>query len=59
MDRIRETSRRGMWAALAHWNPEDLRRLADLFQRMVDDFVDYAAAHEPPEPPRTPVGHDA
>ncbi|MFD5317204.1 MarR family winged helix-turn-helix transcriptional regulator [Streptomyces sp. NPDC127098] len=59
VDRIRETSRRGMWAALSHWDTEDLRRLADLFQRMVDDFLDYAAANEPQEPSRAAAGHDA
>ncbi|GAB2921399.1 MarR family winged helix-turn-helix transcriptional regulator [Streptomyces mayteni] len=68
VDRIRQTSRRGMWDALGHWAPEDLGRLADLFQRMVDDFVDYAAeqearetrdAQESQETSRSPVGHDA
>ncbi|MFI8206623.1 MarR family winged helix-turn-helix transcriptional regulator [Streptomyces sp. NPDC085937] len=41
--RIRETGVRGMQAALAHWSPDDLRRLATLFHRMVDDFLAHAA----------------
>ena len=42
--RIRETGVRGMQAALAHWDPDDLRLLAGLFHRMVDDFLDHAEA---------------
>ncbi|PVE13723.1 MarR family transcriptional regulator [Streptomyces scopuliridis RB72] len=42
VDRIRETSRRGMQAALADWSPQDLQQLAALFHRMVDDFLGYA-----------------
>ncbi|MEU9553630.1 MarR family transcriptional regulator [Streptomyces werraensis] len=41
--RIRETGVRGMQAALAHWSEEDLRELATLFHRMVDDFLAHAA----------------
>ncbi|MBT3167178.1 MarR family transcriptional regulator [Streptomyces sp. Vc74B-19] len=41
--RIRETGVRGMQAALAHWSPDDLRQLATLFHRMVDDFLAHAA----------------
>ena len=37
--RIREVACRGMQGALAGWSPEDLRLLAELFHRMVDDFV--------------------
>ncbi|MEU0288997.1 MarR family winged helix-turn-helix transcriptional regulator [Streptomyces sp. NPDC052492] len=51
--RIRETGVRGMQAALAHWSPDDLRRLATLFHRMVDDFLAHAA-DEDTEP--TPTG---
>ncbi|MEU7382816.1 MULTISPECIES: MarR family transcriptional regulator [unclassified Streptomyces] len=40
--RVREAGARGMEAALADWSPEDLRRLATLFHRMVDDFLVYA-----------------
>ncbi|GAA4966377.1 hypothetical protein GCM10023238_37630 [Streptomyces heliomycini] len=46
--RIRETGVRGMQVALADWSPDDLRRLATLFHRMVDDFLAHAA--EEPEP---------
>jgi DNA-binding MarR family transcriptional regulator len=37
--RIREVGRRGIETALDDWSREDLRRLADLFNRLVDDFV--------------------
>ncbi|WP_326795740.1 MarR family transcriptional regulator [Streptomyces sp. NBC_01808] len=37
--RIRAVACRGMQGALAEWSPEDLRTLAELFHRMVDDFV--------------------
>ncbi|MEZ3182915.1 MarR family transcriptional regulator [Streptomyces pimonensis] len=50
--RIRETGIRGIQAALADWSPDDLRQLATLFHRMVDDFLAHAA--EEPEP-----AHDA
>jgi len=33
---------RGMQMALAAWSAEDLRRLAMLFHRMVDDFLAHA-----------------
>ena len=33
-----------MQVALSHWEPEELRQLATLFHRMVDDFL--AAAVE-------------
>jgi DNA-binding MarR family transcriptional regulator len=38
-ERVREASRRGIEMALADWSPEDLRQLAVLFDRLVDDFV--------------------
>ncbi|MER5940815.1 MarR family transcriptional regulator [Streptomyces sp. NPDC001928] len=41
-DRIRDASRVGMRMALADWSDEDLRQLAALFHRMVDDFVTHA-----------------
>ncbi|MFD8524218.1 MarR family winged helix-turn-helix transcriptional regulator [Streptomyces capillispiralis] len=44
--RIRETGVRGMQVALAHWSPEDLRQLATLFHRMVDDFLAHASDEE-------------
>lgn len=49
--RIRETGVRGMQAALAHWSPEDLRQLATLFHRMVDDFLTHATDEEPDRAP--------
>ncbi|MET7488363.1 MarR family transcriptional regulator [Streptomyces sp. NPDC005538] len=42
VSRIRDASRRGMEMALAHWSSEDLRHLAGLFHRLVDDFVTHA-----------------
>ncbi|MFI6339804.1 MarR family winged helix-turn-helix transcriptional regulator [Streptomyces sp. NPDC050535] len=44
VERIREVSRRGMEVALADWSPDDLRQLATLFHRLVDDFVTHAEA---------------
>ncbi|MEY9962565.1 DNA-binding MarR family transcriptional regulator [Streptacidiphilus sp. MAP12-16] len=44
VERMREASRRGMEMALADWSPEDLRKLAKLFHRLVDDFVTHAEA---------------
>ncbi len=41
--RLREAGVRGMQAALGHWSPDDLRQLATLFHRMVDDFLAHAA----------------
>ncbi|GAB2895475.1 MarR family transcriptional regulator [Streptomyces deserti] len=37
--RVREAGARGMQMALADWSPEELRQLATLFHRMVDDFL--------------------
>jgi DNA-binding MarR family transcriptional regulator len=48
--RIRQTGRKYMQAALAHWAPEDLHQLTTLFHRMVDDFITYAAEHERGQP---------
>ncbi|AKZ53908.1 putative MarR-family transcriptional regulator [Streptomyces ambofaciens ATCC 23877] len=45
--RLREAGARGMQLALADWSPEDLRHLATLFHRMVDDFLGHAAEEEP------------
>ncbi|MFC3572234.1 MarR family winged helix-turn-helix transcriptional regulator [Streptomyces yaanensis] len=42
IDRIREAGVRGMQVALSRWSPEELRQLATLFHRMVDDFLAYA-----------------
>lgn len=43
VERIRHTGARGMQRALADWSPEELRQLATLFHRMVDDFLAHAA----------------
>ncbi|MFI6009518.1 MarR family winged helix-turn-helix transcriptional regulator [Streptomyces sp. NPDC051243] len=39
VERVRDAGRLGMRMALAHWSEDDLRTLAELFHRMVDDFV--------------------
>ncbi|MFJ4468144.1 MarR family winged helix-turn-helix transcriptional regulator [Streptomyces sp. NPDC089424] len=39
IERIRDVGARGMQLALSAWSPEELRRLATLFHRMVDDFL--------------------
>jgi DNA-binding MarR family transcriptional regulator len=44
VNRIRDASRRGIEVALTQWSAEDLRHLAGLFHRLVDDFVTYAEA---------------
>ncbi|MGW5665997.1 MarR family winged helix-turn-helix transcriptional regulator [Streptomyces sp. NPDC003758] len=46
IDRIRAAGVRGMQAALAAWSPDDLRQLATLFHRMVDDFLAAAVDDE-------------
>ncbi|MGW4755175.1 MarR family winged helix-turn-helix transcriptional regulator [Streptomyces chartreusis] len=40
--RVRDAGARGMQLALADWTPEELRQLATLFHRMVDDFLAHA-----------------
>ncbi|WP_200306975.1 MarR family winged helix-turn-helix transcriptional regulator [Streptomyces adelaidensis] len=42
VDRIRDAGRRGIGMTLSDWSPEDLRQLAQLFQRLADDFVEHA-----------------
>jgi DNA-binding MarR family transcriptional regulator len=44
--RIREAGARGMQLALAGWRPEELRQMATLFHRMVDDFLAYTVEEE-------------
>lgn len=44
--RIREAGAGEMQLALAGWRPEELRQLATLFHRMVDDFLAYSAETE-------------
>lgn len=47
--RIREVGRRFLEQALTDWSDADLRQLAALFRRLVDDFIDRAEDHvEPP-----------
>ncbi|MBO0856251.1 MAG: MarR family transcriptional regulator [Nocardia sp.] len=48
VDAIREVSRRHIRESLAGWTVEDLRRLAALNHRMVDDFLNNA--HVAPHP---------
>jgi DNA-binding MarR family transcriptional regulator len=54
--RIRDAGARGMQLALAEWSPEELRQLATLFHRMVDDFLSHAVEDEPEPAPVTPAG---
>ncbi|MFI2200042.1 MarR family winged helix-turn-helix transcriptional regulator [Streptomyces sp. NPDC020192] len=55
--RIRQAGAQGMQLALAEWRPEELRQLAALFHRMVDDFLAYTieedAGREADEAPLT------
>ncbi|MCL8017369.1 MarR family winged helix-turn-helix transcriptional regulator [Streptomyces sp. AS02] len=54
--RVRDAGARGMQLALADWTPEELRQLAGLFHRMVDDFLAHAI-DEDSEPQQTaPAG---
>ncbi|MFC9131600.1 MarR family winged helix-turn-helix transcriptional regulator [Streptomyces sp. NPDC057099] len=53
--KVREAGVRGMQMALSAWSPEELRQLAGLFHRMVDDFLAHAVEEEP-EPQAAPVG---
>ncbi|SOD90802.1 MarR family winged helix-turn-helix transcriptional regulator [Streptomyces sp. Ag109_G2-15] len=53
--RIREAGARGMQLALADWQPEELRQLATLFHRMVDDFLTYAVEDESGQESDAPV----
>ncbi|MGW1811367.1 MarR family winged helix-turn-helix transcriptional regulator [Streptomyces sp. NPDC002078] len=46
VDRVREAGARGMQLALADWRPEDLRQMAALFHRMVDDFLAYTTEED-------------
>src|SRR6266568_3309492 len=46
VDSVREAGARGMQMALSEWPTEELRQLASLFHRMVDDFLTYAIDEE-------------
>ncbi|UOB07830.1 MarR family transcriptional regulator [Streptomyces sp. HP-A2021] len=53
--KVREAGVRGMQMALSDWPAEELRQLATLFHRMVDDFLAHAVDEEP-EDRSAPVG---
>ncbi|MGW0632249.1 MarR family winged helix-turn-helix transcriptional regulator [Streptomyces sp. NPDC002758] len=44
---VRDAGARGMQVTFADWQPEELRQLATLFHRMVDDFLKHAVDEEP------------
>ncbi|MGX1274064.1 MarR family winged helix-turn-helix transcriptional regulator [Streptomyces phaeoluteigriseus] len=50
IERVREAGARGMQLALADWFPEELRLLAALFPRMVDDFLTHAVDEDTEQP---------
>jgi DNA-binding MarR family transcriptional regulator len=50
VQRVRDAGARGMQMALSEWSPEDLRQLATLFHRMVDDFLSHAVDEETEQP---------
>ncbi|MFC8096145.1 MarR family winged helix-turn-helix transcriptional regulator [Streptomyces sp. NPDC057301] len=49
--RVREAGARGMQLALSDWTPEELRQLATLFHRMVDDFLAHAVDEDTEQQP--------
>ncbi|MFR0354926.1 MarR family winged helix-turn-helix transcriptional regulator [Streptomyces sediminimaris] len=50
VERVREAGVRGMRQALSGWKPEELRQLATLFHRMVDDFLSHSGEEDAGEP---------
>ncbi|MBB6421733.1 MarR family winged helix-turn-helix transcriptional regulator [Streptomyces sp. AK010] len=44
--KVRDAGVRGMQMALSDWSPEELRHLATLFHRMVDDFLAHCVDEE-------------
>ncbi|MFE5813467.1 MarR family winged helix-turn-helix transcriptional regulator [Streptomyces sp. NPDC056479] len=54
--RVRDAGARGMQLALADWTPEELRQLATLFHRMVDDFLSHAVDEDGERQPTAPSG---
>ncbi|MET9762795.1 MarR family transcriptional regulator [Streptomyces sp. NPDC006372] len=48
--RLRQVRQRGMEMALAAWSAGDLRQLAVLFRRLVDDFVAHTESDLPVRP---------
>ncbi|MGW7547204.1 MarR family winged helix-turn-helix transcriptional regulator [Streptomyces sp. NPDC054770] len=55
VERVRDAGARGMQLALNDWEPAELRQLATLFHRMVDDFLAYAVEDEPGQEPAEAV----
>ncbi|MEU7658379.1 MarR family winged helix-turn-helix transcriptional regulator [Streptomyces lincolnensis] len=53
--RVRDAGTRGMQMALADWSPEELRQLATLFHRMVDDFLAHATEEDTEQQPTAPA----
>ncbi|MEU0674776.1 MarR family transcriptional regulator [Streptomyces sp. NPDC006172] len=53
--RLRDAGARSMQLALAEWSPQELSRLAELFHRMVDDFLSYASETGDEQPGRPPA----
>lgn len=49
--RVREAGARGMQLALSDWTPGELRQLATLFHRMVDDFLAHAVDEDTEQQP--------
>src|ERR1017187_5925629 len=45
--RVAGEARRGIEEVLANWQPDDLRQLATLLRRMLDDFVAHSGADAP------------
>lgn len=54
IDRVRDAGARGMQLALSDWSPEELRQLASLFHRMVDDFLSHSLEEETDQPATAP-----
>ncbi|MEW2050267.1 MarR family transcriptional regulator [Streptomyces sp. NPDC005476] len=54
IERVRDAGARGMQLALSDWSPEELRQLAVLFNRMVDDFLSHSLEDEPEQPAAAP-----
>ncbi|MET7682560.1 MarR family transcriptional regulator [Streptomyces sp. NPDC005423] len=46
VDQVRDAGARGMQLALADWSADELRQLAGLFHRMVDDFLTHSIEEE-------------
>ncbi|MET7571118.1 MarR family transcriptional regulator [Streptomyces sp. NPDC005492] len=53
---VRDAGARGMQMALSEWSTDELRQLATLFHRMVDDFLTYAIDEDGEQEVAAPVG---